>query len=361
MTEQDTPVESVDAFADRVQSAALGWIDLMSIHLGSQLGWYRALAQAGPLDADELAAATGTHPRYAREWLEQQAATGLLRVAEPGDAPGPARFVLPPAAAEVLTDGTSLSYLEPLARMFASSGARMEDLIDAYRTGGGVSWERLGRHARQSQADMNRPWYEQELAGAMATHAPVHDMLSRPGARIADVGMGEGWSSIALATAFPGLRVEGFDVDHESVVAARANAERAGVADRVAFHEEDAARLPEFGPFDGVFAFECLHDMPHPVEVLAAARGAVAPGGHVVIMDEASAEWFAPDADDTERLLYGFSLFICLPDGMSHQPSAGTGTVFRQHTLRDYARAAGWSDARVIVPEFGMWRFYEIV
>ena len=57
--------------------------------------------------------------------------------------------------------------------------------------------------------------------------------------------------------------------------------------------------------------------MPHPVEVLAAMRGAVRPGGPVVVMDEAVADAFAAPGDDIERLMYGFSLLICLPDGMS--------------------------------------------
>ena len=78
-------------------------------------------------------------------------------------------------------------------------------------------------------------------------------------------------------------------------------------------------------------------------------------------MDEAVAPAFAPDGDDLERIMYGFSLFVCLPDGLSSPPSVGTGTVMRPSTLRGYARSAGWSDVQVLVPEFGLWRFYEIV
>ena len=353
----------VDAFAARVMTATLGWMEVASIHLGSQLGWYEALRRAGELTPDRLAAETGTHRRYAREWLEQQAAFGIVESVDEsldGERPAERRFRLPAAAAEVLLDRASLSYLEPLARMAAASGARMPELIEAYRTGGGVSWEQLGVHAREAQAEMNRPWFE-TMPGVIADVERIDTVLSRPGARIADVGMGAGWSSIALAQAYPGLRVEGFDIDEASVEAARENAVAAGVADRVEFHLEDAAHLAGHGAFDAVFAFECLHDMPHPVEVLAAAREAVGPDGLVVIMDEATADAFADDAGELERLLYGFSLFVCLPDGMSHQPSEGTGTVMRPDTLRGYARRAGWSDVRIVVPEFGLWRFYEIV
>jgi 2-polyprenyl-3-methyl-5-hydroxy-6-metoxy-1,4-benzoquinol methylase len=353
------PADATAAFADRLTGAALGWFDLMAVHLGSQLGWYAALSSADGLTAGELAARTGTDARYAREWLEQQAASGILVADDTHDAAG-RRYLLAPGVEEVILDRTSLSYLEPLARMAAAAAGQLDALLDAYRTGGGVSWEQLGRHAREAQADMNRPWFEQ-LPSLFGGIDRIHGVLSRPDARIADLGFGEGWSSIALARAYPRLRVVGFDIDEASVEAARRNAEEAGVADRVEFLLCDAALVAEQGPFDGVFAFECLHDMPHPVEVLTAARGAVADDGIVVIMDEAAEERFSTGATDSERLLYGWSLFICLPDGLSHRPSAGTGTVMRPDTLRGYARAAGWSDVDVLVPEFGLWRFYEIV
>ena len=353
----ETAPEATAAFADRLMGATLGWFDIMAVHLGSQLGWYAALSQSEGLTPDELAARTGTDARYAREWLEQQAASGILLTDEGTPS---RRFRLAAGVEEVLLDSGSLSYLEPLARMAAAVSGQLDALLDAYRGGGGVSWEQLGRHAREAQADMNRPWFEQ-LPSLFAGIDRIHDVLRRPGARIADLGSGGGWSSIALAQAYPHLRVVGFDIDEASVEAARRNALEAGVADRVEFLLSDAALAAAQGPFDGVFAFECLHDMPHPVAVLAAAREAVRDDGFVVVMDEATEERFTADASELERLLYGFSIFVCLPDGLSHRPSAGTGTVMRPNTLRSYARAAGWSDIRVLVPEFGLWRFYEIV
>ena len=90
----------------------------------------------------------------------------------------------------------------------------------------------------------------------------------------------------------------------------------------MSFTAGDAAAMPE-GEFDVAFAFECVHDMPRPVEVLAAARRSLAPGGFMVVMDEAVAEEFAPDGDELERVMYGFSLLVCLPDGMSGPTASG--------------------------------------
>jgi SAM-dependent methyltransferase len=359
-TAADESRPTADEFSERIVGAALGWFELMSIHLGDRLGWYDALVADGPLTAPDLAASTSTAPRYAREWLEQQAAYGIVDVVGPVDAaPDARRYALRPGPAEALADRTSLAYTAPLARMLAASGMQVPALIESYRTGGGVSWEQLGVHAREAQGDMNRPWLE-AVPEVFARHARVHERLGRPGARIADVGMGEGWSSIAIAAAYPQAQVDGIDVDRPSVEASRGHAEAAGVADRVRFHEADAAGLAAHGPFDAAVAFECVHDMPDPVAVLAAMREATEPDGVVVIMDEAVADEFSPDADDLDRLMYGYSLFICLPDGLSHRPSAGTGTVMRPSTLRRYAQEAGFADLRVLEDGFGFWRFYEL-
>src|SRR4051794_29610817 len=103
---QAGPVSSeVDAFAERVFGNALSTLELLSMHFGDRLGWYRAMPEGEPVPPGDLAARTGAAERYAREWLEQQATAGIVTLAADG------RFVLPRPAAEVLTDGTSLNFL----------------------------------------------------------------------------------------------------------------------------------------------------------------------------------------------------------------------------------------------------------
>ncbi|HEX6150792.1 class I SAM-dependent methyltransferase [Nocardioides sp.] len=357
MTDTTTSARTAEAVAERLLTSTLGFVDTLAIYVGDRLGWYRSLRDDGPATAQELAARTATHPRYAREWLEQQAVSGWLDVTADSD-PEQRRFSLSPAAAEVLTDPESLNYLAPLPRLFAASATALPELLSAYSDGGGVSWEQLGDDAREGQADMNRPWYERELAPALARVPEVHERLGAAGAMIADVGCGAGWSTIALARAYPSATVRGLDVDAPSVAMARENAARAGLDDRVTFTHVDASSQPE-RTHDVVFAFECIHDMPRPVEVLRAARESLVDGGFMVVMDEAVAEEFAPDGDELERLMYGFSVFVCLPDGMSSQPSVGTGTVMRRSTLETYATEAGFSSVDVLpTGEFGLWRFY---
>ena len=349
--------KTADDIAGKVFSSGLGMVDTLAVYVGDRMGWYKALAEGGPATPAELVSRTGGDERYAREWLEQQAVTGYLEVDENGSG---RRFAIPPGVAEVMTDESSLAFLAPLARMLTASAAQMPKLMDAYRNGGGVGWAEFGDDARESQSDMNRPWLENELPKALAGTSDVHEILSRPGARIADIGFGGGWSSIALARAYPQATVDGFDIDEPSARMAEENSRKAGMSDRVTFHAVDAAEMGD-EQFDAVFAFECIHDMPYPVEVLSATRKAVKPDGAVIIMDEAVGDEFTAPGDDTERLMYGFSLFLCLPDGRAHENSAETGTVMRPSTLKKYAQEAGFSDLSVLpIEDFGFWRFYRL-
>ncbi|GAB3549654.1 class I SAM-dependent methyltransferase [Arthrobacter tumbae] len=362
------PEQDAEAVAERIFNAALGTIDILSIHLGDRLGWYRSLASEGPASSAELAQRTGTSERYAREWLEQQAVTGLLTALDDDndkgndkddDGGGTCRFSLPPGTAEVLTDTESLNYLAPLARMLAGAAVQLPALQEAYRAGTGVGWSEFGDDARVAQADMNRPWFERELGNALNQAPELVSRLERAGTMIGDIGCGAGWSTIALARMYPAAAVTGFDIDAESIDLARANATESGST--VEFQHIDAAGLPS-DRFDAVFAFECIHDLPYPVEVLTAARQSLREGGSVVVMDEAVADAFAAPGDEVERLMYGYSLLICLPDGMAHPKSAGTGTVMRPVTLRKYALEAGFHDIRTLPIEgFGFFRFYELV
>jgi SAM-dependent methyltransferase len=334
-------------------------MDLLAIYLGDRLGYYRSLAEDGPATASQLAERTGTDPRYTREWLEQQAVTSLLAL-DPSSSPDDPVFLLPDGFRTVLTDGSSLDYLAPVARLVASVGPALPDLLEAYRNGSGVSWDDLGDDARMGQADANRPWFEHRLADALAAIPDLHDRLGRPGARVLDVGFGGGWSTIALARAYPDATFTGIDIDAPSVAMAREHVAAAGLEDRITLLHGDAGSLEGEG-YDAAFAFECVHDMPRPVEVLSAVRRALAPGAPLVVMDEAVADAFAPDGDEVERLMYGYSLFVCLPDGLSSAPSVGTGTVMRASTLAAYGRDAGFATCETLpIEDFGFWRFYRL-
>ena len=105
---------------------------------------------------------------------------------------------------------------------------------------------------------------------------------------------------------------------------------------------------------------EALHDMARPVEVLAAARAALAEGGAVIVADEAVAPSFTAPGDDIERMMYGWSVVHCLPASLAEQPSAALGTVLREDTVRALAVEAGFSSVEVLPVDGGFFRLYRL-
>ena len=343
--------------ADRLLAAVIGALEAAAVDLGDRLGWYRALADS-PATPPELAERTGSDARYAREWLEQQAVAGYLTVDDVRAAPDARRYTLPDEHRAVLVDEVDPMYTTPLARAVMAFTRNVEKLAEVYRSGGGLSWDEMGQDAREAQAAANRPFFMGALAGDVLPALPAADAALRAGGRVADIGCGMGWSSIGMAAGYPAARVDGFDVDAPSVERARKNADDAGVADRVRFSAVDAGDLPADDGYDLVTAFECIHDLSDPVAVLVAMRRLVRPGGTVLVVDEKVAETFTAPGDDVDRLMYGYSLTCCLPDGLSTRPSAGTGTVMRPATLEQYARQAGFGGLTVLPVEHDFFRFY---
>jgi 2-polyprenyl-3-methyl-5-hydroxy-6-metoxy-1,4-benzoquinol methylase len=351
------PGPSAEEFSERMLGAVLGAQFVQAAHLGDRLGYYRALA-SGPLTSTGLAGQTATAERYAREWLEHQAVCGVLTVDDAGAAPDRRRYTLPPGPAEVLTAEDSPDHVLPMAGMAAGLGKHLDALIAAYRSGGGVAWAELGDDVRQGQGGANRPLFRGALPREYLPSVPEVAAILRDGGRVADVGCGVGWSAIGLAEAHPRVAVDGFDVDAPSIELARRNAEAAGVAGRVRFHHGDAAEAA--GSYDLVSAYECIHDLPDPVGVLRSMRRLAGPGGFVLVMDERVAETFTAPGDEVEQLMYGWSITCCLPDGLSTEGSAGTGTVMRPEVLRRYATEAGFDAVDVLPIEDLFFRFYRL-
>jgi hypothetical protein len=203
--------EQRDALVERLLQSTSGVFDIFTIYIGDRLGFYGALSANGSLTSSELADRTGTHERYAREWLEQQTVAGIVAL-DGGDYRGQARkFFLPAGHAEVLVDRESLNYLAPLAQLAAGAVHPLPSLLNAYRNGTGVPYEDYGVDLREGQGRMNRAMFLYQLGQEwLPSIADVDTRLkSDPPARIADFGCGVGWSGIGMAQSYPNAQVDG--------------------------------------------------------------------------------------------------------------------------------------------------------
>jgi predicted O-methyltransferase YrrM len=353
-------VDRTEALQERLFGDALGALELYTIYLGVRLGLYRSLAKSGPATSSQLAARTGTAERYVREWLEQHAASELLAVDDPRAEPLARRYWLPPEHIAVLADPDDLRYEASTGVDIVRAGRWLPQLVEAFRVGNApppLPWEPEGR------AEPNRARFI-NLLGTEWLPAIV-DVDSRiraePPARVLDVACGTGWSSIAMAQAYPHIIVDGIDLDHDAISAARRNAEQAGVANRVRFSVIDAADLHGPGRYDLITIIEALHDMSRPVEALNAARQMITDNGTVLVVDGLVAEEFRVPASPRERTEYGWSVVSCLPGAMADPHTAATGAVMRPPVLHHYAVQAGFAEVEILPIDTDYWRFYRLL
>jgi predicted O-methyltransferase YrrM len=353
-------VDRTKALRERLLGDVLGALELYTIYLGERLGLYRALAESGAATSSQLAARTGTTERYVREWLEHHAASGLLVVDDARAEPLARRYWLPPEHIPVLANHDDVRYEAYNGVDIVRAGRSLPQLVEAFRVGNApppLPWEPEGR------AEPNRARFI-NLLGAEWLPAIVDvdvRLRAAPPARVLDVACGTGWSSIAMAQAYPNINVDGVDLDRNAISAARQNAERAGVADRVKFSVTDAADIGGTGGYDLVTIIEALHDMSRPVDALSAARQMLAEDGRVLVVDGLVAEEFTAPASPRDRTEYGWSVVSCLPGAMGDPQTAATGAVMRPSMLRQYALQAGFSEVEVLPIHTDYWRFYRLL
>jgi 2-polyprenyl-3-methyl-5-hydroxy-6-metoxy-1,4-benzoquinol methylase len=356
--EREQPARVIEArLTERLITSTVAALEMYSIHIGRQLGLYQALRRE-PMTPGDLAEATGIDARYAREWLEQQAVAGFLTVENPEARADERRFGLGVPALAVFTQAADPDHVSPLADMVAGVGQTLDEVVSAYQTGAGVPFSSFGAAMRDGQGGINRPVFTHDLVDVwIGAIDGLGESLSR-GGRIADLGCGVGWSTIALAAGLPEAEVTGWDNDAASIAAARENAANCHVNAR--FEVADASAVFTDGPYDLITILEALHDMPQPGAVLEAARGALASDGVVLVADEKVADRFTAPGDELERMMYGWSVTHCLPTALSDQPSAAIGTVIREPMVRDLALQAGFDSVEALDVDAGFFRLYVI-
>lgn len=317
----------------------VGGYAMLLLGLGRRTGLLEA-AVAGPGTAEEIASRAGVDPRNAREWLSGMTAAGYLAhdagTFAPTDATtmtwGP-RF---PADVGALLDG----YLD-VPQVY-------DALVAAIGNGAGLSPDQLSPYA--PFVGVNTPTYEQVLVAEWIDGLPgLHERLAA-GGRVAELAPGNGAAAGIVGRAFPAATVVGYDLVPRALPDLPAN---------VAIVAADARRLPEAEPFDLVYCLDSLHHMSAPGSVLAAAHGALAPGGVVLVAEND----FTGDLDtDTgspfATIAYVSSLMYCMQEalhdgGEVHTCAEGTGWVvaaleragFRdvevRHSATGYALVSG--------------------
>jgi SAM-dependent methyltransferase len=332
--------DKVEAFAGQVAADVATVLAGATMYIGHHVGLYAAMADVGHLTPDELATRTGTHPRYVREWLGAQAASGYVE----HDADTGA-YRLPPEHAAVLADRRSPAYLAGAADCMAGIWAAADPVAADFTTGDGVPWHEHDPRIFSGTEELFRPSYETFLTTEWIPSLDGVEVKLRAGAKVADIGCGHGVSTIVMARAYPASRFHGFDGHDGSISTARDRAADAGVTDRTEFEVSLATELPG-RDYDLVCFFDSLHDMGDPVGALVRAREALTADGSVMLIEPLAGDRVDDNLTPVGRLFYSASVLVCTANGIAQGNRPVLGAQAGEAALRDVLSQAGFTSVR---------------
>jgi len=307
--------------------------------IGDRLGLYRALADRSQRPA-ELAARTGTAPRYVEEWLRGQAAGGYVRYHPEDDT-----YSMTEEQAFALTDPNGPVFIPGAFQLVLGALRAEPEITEAFRTGDGVGWHEHDADVFAGCERFFRPGYSANL---IAAWLPALDGMAeklRAGARVADLGCGHGASTVLMAAEYPKSTFVGSDYHSESIDQARKRAADAGLDGRVGF-EVASAQSFNGGPYDLVTTFDSLHDMGDPLGAARHIRGALTPDGTWMIVEPAAGDSVADNLNPVGRIYYSVSTFLCVPNALSQDGGYALGAQAGEQPVRRLAADAGFTRFR---------------
>jgi SAM-dependent methyltransferase len=305
--------------------------------IGEKLGLYKAMAGAGPLSSQEVAERSGVAERSVREWLRNQAAGGYVTYD-----PGSDRYTLPDEQALALADEDSPFYILGVYDLIASLYADEDQILDAFRSGGGMGWHEHNDRLFRGTERFFRPGYRAHLVAEwIPALEGVQAKLER-GAKVADVGCGHGASTIVMAQAFPNSEFFGFDYHEASIKHAREAARKAGVENRISFQVAAADDYPGSG-YDLVCVFDCLHDMGDPVGASAHILETLDADGTWMIVEPFANDRPEDNLNPVGRVFYGASTVICTPASLSQEVGLALGAQAGEAQLTEVIKQGGFT------------------
>ncbi len=339
-TTQDAPpavdVDKLMNFVFRAVDEVGASLNTALVVMGDKLGWYRALARAGPLTPAELAGRTETTERYVREWLNAQAAGGFVDYD-----PDSGRYTLPPEQAVALTDESSPAYLPGFFQLALGSVLDSPRIAEATKTGEGMGWPDHVHDVQEGCERFFRPGYNAHLVTEWLPALDGVVAKLQRGGRVADVGCGHGASTVLMAQAYPSSTFDGYDYHDASIATARERAAEAQVADRVRFETAPAAAYPGRG-YDLVTTFDSLHDMGDPVGAARHVRETLAPDGTWLIVEPKAGDRVEDNLNPVGRAYYAFSTLLCTPSSLSQEVGLALGAQAGEARLREVVTSAGF-------------------
>jgi len=253
------------------------------------------------------------------------------------------RYMLPPEHAAYLTRAAAADNLAVFAQYIGLLGSVEDDIVECFRKGGGVPYERFPRFHEVMAEDSG-----QSVMSSIESHIlPLVPGLAerlRAGIRMLDVGCGQGRIINRLAELFPASRFTGMDLSMEAIAAGRTEsvARRLGNVEFVAVDLSDFDQRAETAAYDLITTFDAVHDQARPLSVLKGIHRALRPDGVYLMQDIHGSSHVHKNLDHPiGTFLYTVSCMHCMTVSLA-QGGEGLGAMWGEEKTRQYLAEAGF-------------------
>ncbi|MGH7384283.1 MAG: class I SAM-dependent methyltransferase [Candidatus Rokuibacteriota bacterium] len=327
-----------EAFGGRVLAALNNGAVCLMLSVGHRTGLFDVMSTLPPATSQAIATQAGLDERYVREWLGAMVTAGVVAVD-----PATIRFSLPAEHAGFLTRAAAADNMAVFAQYIALLGGVEDDIVECFRKGGGVPYERYPRFHAVMADDSG-----QSVLSSLETHVLplVPGLIERlaNGIGVADVGCGSGRIVNRLAELYPNSRFTGIDLSRDAIESARREAGQKGLRN-VEFVVRDLSNFDqtaELAAFDFVTTFDAVHDQARPLEVLKGVHRALKPAGVYLMQDIRGSSRVHDDiGHPLGPFLYTISCMHCMTVSLA-QGGEGLGAMWGEETTRQYLQRAGF-------------------
>jgi 2-polyprenyl-3-methyl-5-hydroxy-6-metoxy-1,4-benzoquinol methylase len=327
-----------EAFAGRLLTALNDGALCLMVSVGHRTGLFDTMSQSPPSTSEELAARAGLSERYVREWL------GAMTTARVVDVdPATRRFSLPAEHGAFLRRAAGADNMAVFAQYVAVMGAVEDDIVECFRHGGGVPYERFHRFHEVMAEDSGQSVLSSLESHILPLVPGLTDELAR-GIRVLDVGCGRGRILNRLAELYPRSTFLGMDLSHDAIEFARAEASAKGLTNLefAALDLSDFDERADSESFDFITTFDAVHDQARPLNVLKGIHRALKPKGAYLMQDISGTSHVHRDVEHPiGTFLYTVSCMHCMTVSLA-QGGEGVGAMWGEEVTRDYLERAGF-------------------
>ena len=325
----------------------------LMIGIGYQTRLFEIMAELPPSTSKQIAATAKLKERYVREWLAAMAAGEIIDYD-----PATGTFNLPSEHASVLTQVAGTNNMARLAMVVPYLASVQQSVTHCFREGGGVNYSAYPDFMRL-WSEINAERFDATINQLMLPLMPEVVRALEQGIDVLDVGCGDGHVLHLMAKAFPKSHFTGYDFLEDNIELARERARALGLTN-TSFTARDVTDFIGSDKYAFITAFDVIHDMAKPAEVLQSIADSLKPDGTFLLVDLSASSNLHENLDHPlGQWLYTTSCMHCMPVSLALD-GAGLGTMWGEQQAMQMLNTAGFVNIDVKkIPEDIFNNYYE--